>query len=282
MINKEKKNEIEYLVSDINSLLLKLESTFWDVYVQPGEYDYHPDSNGQPWFDYQREDKKTWLYYGTRALYFKICLFFELKNTPIIYNMFTDKFGKTIENIKETMKDRAPLYEESEPTMVIHDEFRDFLQPFQEFKGDFFKRLETDKLKQILENTNSLLSKTKTTITNETSIYEPIKWFIEIVYPTMRSLGKARFIKKFTTYHPDILIPEISSAVEYKYIRKGKGIETFLDQIKTDADNYEGDSEYKFFYAIVYFEDKSEINPEAFKQSVFEKKFPDNWNLLAL
>ncbi|WP_242203226.1 PD-(D/E)XK nuclease domain-containing protein [Aestuariivivens insulae] len=108
----------------------------------------------------------------------------------------------------------------------------------------------------------------------------PIKF--DLNKSTTRNLGKARFVKKFTTYHPDILVPEISSAVEYKYIRKGAGIETYLDQIKTDADNYEGDPEYKFFYAVIYFEDKSVINPAGFKQAVIEKKFPENWTLIPL
>ena len=70
--------------------------------------------------------------------------------------------------------------------------------------------------------------------------------------------------------------------MEYKYIRKGENIEKYIDQIKTDADNYKGDSEYKFFYAVVYFGDKAEHNPEAFKNAVNEKSFPDNWTIMAM
>lgn len=196
--------------------------------------------------------------------------------------MFVDKFHPLINDEEKVTAGRGPLYIDDEPSMIIHDEFRDFLRSFREFNTDYFKKLEVNKLKQILENTNSIIAKTRTEVTNETSIYKPVKWFVEIVYPTVRNLGKARFIKKFSTYHPDILIPEISSAVEYKYIREGSIIESYLDQIKTDADNYEGDSEYKFFYAVIYFEDKSDINPGGFKQAVVEKKFPENWILMAL
>lgn len=279
----DKKKEIELLSKDISTLLHKLEVTFWEVYVNPANYDdYWEDEHGQPHFDYEKEDNRAWLFHGTRELFYKICLFLELKNVPLYYKMFIDKFQPIINDEKKLTKIRGPLYTDDEPSMTIHDEFREFLRSFQEFNTDYFKKLEVNKLKQILENTNSIIKNTKTKITNETSIYKPVKWLVEIVYPTTRTLGKARFIKKFTTYHPDILIPEISSAVEYKYIRKGAGIETYLDQIKTDADNYEGDSEYKFFYAIVYFEDKSEINPAGFKQAVIEKKFPDNWTLIPL
>lgn len=285
MKNTEK--EIEFLSKEISTLLHKLEVAFWEAYVYPGNYDdddYYEDENGQMQYhhDYEKEDKKTWLYYGTRKLFYKICVFLELKNVPLYYKMFTDKFQPIIDDNEKVTKSRGPLYEDDEPSMIIHDNFREYLSSFQEFNNDYSKKLEVNKLKQILENTNSILAKTNTTVTNETSIYTPVKWIVEIVYPSMRSLGKARFIKKFSTYHPDILIPEVSSAVEYKYIRKGVGVETYLDQIKTDADNYEGDLEYKFFYAIVYFEDKTEINPAGFKQAVFEKKFPDNWILIPL
>lgn len=283
----ETQKQTDFLSKEISTVLHKLEVAFWEAYVYPGNYDddeYYEDENGQMQYyhDYEREDKKTWLFYGTRTLFYKICVFLELKNVPLYYKMFTDKFQPIINDKEKVTESRGPLYEDDEPSMIIHDDFREFLRSFQEFDNDYSKKLEVNKLKQILENTNSILAKTNTTVTNETSIYTPVKWLVEIVYPSMRSLGKARFIKKFSTYHPDILIPEISSAVEYKYIRKGVGIETYLDQIKTDADNYEGDFEYKFFYAIVYFEDKSEINPAGFKQAVFEKKFPDNWILIPL
>jgi len=280
---EDRKKEIEVISKEISTLLHKLEVAFWEVNVNPANNeDYFIDEQGQHHFDYEKEDKTTWLFYGTRALFFKICLFLELKNVPLYYKMFVDKFQPIIDNKNKVTKGRGPLYTEGEPSMIIHDDFREFLRSFQEFNTDYFKKIEVNKLKQILENTNSIIVKTNTTVTNETSIYTPVKWFVEIVYPTMRSLGKARFIKKFSTYHPDILIPEISSAVEYKYIRKGARVETYLDQIKTDADNYEGDVEFKFFYAIIYFEDKSEINPAGFKQAVIEKKFPENWTLIPL
>ena len=166
--------------------------------------------------------------------------------------------------------------------MVIHDEFREFLSRFPEFDYEFSNRSETNQLKQILENTNGIIQKTKTVVGTEKSIYDPVRWLIEIVFPLTRMAGKGRFIKKFTRYQPDILVPEVRSAVEYKIIRTGDNPGIFLDQLKTDADGYTGDPDYKFFYAVVFFESKDELNPEAFKHAVIEKSFPDNWTILAL
>lgn len=124
----ELKKEIETLTKDITSQLHKLEATFWDVHVYPGNRDdYFETTDGEIHFDYQKNDNKTWLYYG-----------------------------------------------------------------------------------------------------------------------------------------------------------KGQNIEKFLDQIKTDADNYEGDPEYNFFYAVLYFQERAELNPEAFRHAVENKKFPENWTLISV
>lgn len=270
--------EIENLANEIRSQLTKLESTFWDVFVAPSK----PDMLESHYWKYERDDDETWLYYGTRSLFYKICLYLELKNANAYLDMFKRKFEGIIYDRNKTMKSHSGFYSDSEPFMIIHEEFREFLSAFTEFDYNFLHRTESNKLKQILENTNAIIDKTKTIIKNETSIYRPVKWFIEIVFPNTKSLFKARFIKKFTTYHPDILVPEISSAVEYKFVRRGANVSAYLDQIKTDADNYEGDSEYKFFYAVVFYEIKSEINPKAFKAAVEEKKFPENWEIIAL
>lgn len=277
-----KEQEIDWVAKEIQAMLHKLENTFWDFFVSP---DYEDDRSKKDQFSFykvEREDKETWLYHGTKMLYNKICLFLELKNLPLYYQAFHNKFNNIIEDNKQVMKSYGGLYDDSEPSLIIHDQFREFLSAFVEFDTGFSQKVETNKLKLILENTNSILNKTNTKITNETSIYSPVKWITEIIYPTTRALGKARFIKKFVTYHPDILVPEISSAVEYKYIKKSESYEKFIDQLKTDADNYNGDPEYKYFYAVVYFECKTDINKAAFEQAIIEKKFPDTWTLIVL
>ncbi|RYZ91414.1 MAG: hypothetical protein EOP04_00565 [Proteobacteria bacterium] len=275
-MNKEK--EIDRLAKEIAKELGKLESTFWDVFVAPSETDEAPSR----YWDFEKRDHETWLFHGTRRLYYKICFFLELKANLSFLEMFKKEFESTIKDETATMESYGGLYNDSEPSMIIHDRFRDFLSVFPEFDYELLNKAETNKLRLILENTNSILARTKAKVTGEASIYNPIKWLTEIIYPNTRLLGKARFIDKFTTYHPDILVPEISSAVEYKLIRTGKNPGVYIDQIKTDADNYIGDLEYKFFYAVVFFENKSEINPKAFDLAVKKKKFPDNWEIMAL
>lgn len=278
-MNKE--IEIQHLTNEIQKLLRELSRTFFDVFVMPSYYGDEPEEKN-PYWEYLERDNQTWLFHGTRELYLKICLFLELKNLPLYHKMFVEKFSTIVENETKVLESYGGLYNDSEPTMIILDNISEFLSAFHEFDGDKLKKQENNKLKLILENTTPILARTNTKITNEASIYSPVKWFVEVVYPLTRNLGKARFIEKFSTYHPDILVPELSSAVEYKYIRKGENPEKFLTQIKTDADNYKDDPEYRFFYAVVVYQDKSELNQEAFKRAVIEKSFPENWIIFAL
>ena len=272
------KPELKYLETEIKKSLNDLEGIFWKTYVDIYEYEFDDRENFHP--DYEREDNETWLFHSTRRLFYKICLFLELKELTAYLEMFKSKFSSYINDAVEVRKSRGPLYSEIEPSMIILDDFRDFLSPLIEFGFEEKNRNKYNKLKLILDNTNQILSKTKTKITNETSIYKTIEWFINVVYPTSRASNKARFIEKFKTYQPDILIPEISSAVEYKYIRQGVSLGNYIDQLKTDADNYKDDDYYKFFYAVIVFEDKSEINQASIQNGVKEKSFPENWEII--
>ena len=272
----DKATEIEALSSEIHRLLRELEGYFWDVFVEPGYYSGTPTRFEQA----ERDDKETWLFHGTRRLYYLICLFFELKGAPIYLNQFISKFGGIINDKSKVMQNRGPLFDESEPSMIIHDDFRDFLSGFSEFDNKLKKA--PNRLNLILDSTNIIIDKSKIKITNEASVYNAIRWYLEIIYPTTRARNNARFIKQFNTYKPDILIPELNSAIEYKLVKNGKTPGVYLDQIKTDADNYTGDPEYKYFYAVVFFENKIDINRAVFMNAIKEKSFPDNWVISAL
>ncbi|CAD5258088.1 MULTISPECIES: hypothetical protein [unclassified Imperialibacter] len=92
--------------------------------------------------------------------------------------------------------------------------------------------------------------------------------------------NKASFIQQFKTYDPDILIPELNVAIEYKFIRKGNIIEDYIDQVKTDANNYKGDNRYENFVAVLCIEDSASATEDNIRESWTAKNFPDNWDLV--
>ena len=275
-----KEKQLKYLIKQIKQDLRSISSSYWNNYV--GRYEYMSyDEEETEEEKYILEDNKTSIYENTKRLFHKICLFFELSESPFYLQKFKSEFEDIINDKKLTLQSHV-LYYDDESSMKILYDFGVYLNSFPEFDYEEEKKIKYDKLKLILENTNQLISKTNTKVKNETSIYKTIRWFIEIIYPSSRGLNKARFISKFKTYHPDILVPEIYSAIEYKFIKKGESLGNYIDQLKTDADSYKDDPEYKFFYAVIVFEDKTELNKASIEQAVYEKKFPNNWVIIPL
>ncbi|WEK36153.1 MAG: hypothetical protein P0Y53_01450 [Candidatus Pseudobacter hemicellulosilyticus] len=265
------KMEIEQLAREIRELLSKLDTTFWEVHVEDRDM-----VNGT-----DRHDNIEWLFHGTRRLYYKICLFLELRGLNAYLEMFRSRYANAVYDRDDSLQGSMLRYSEYEPSMIILEEFRDFLSVFPDVRSREREK-STDRLRMILDNTRSILTQTNTQPENEAKVYNAVRWFIDVVYPSTRHGGSTRFQKKFTNYKPDILIPELQSAVEYKYVRSGKSFGTYLDQLKTDADSYTGDPDYKYFYAVVYFENSGELSPHGFNHGVTEKQFPDNWTVIAV
>ena len=160
-------------------------------------------------------------------------------------------------------------------------EFKRLLGPFKVFDYRHHKEEETKRLETILRNTDFILNNINAEINNETDIYKQIKWILGLYYPSCRQKSKASFIQEFKTYNPDILIPELKTAIEYKYIKsKEDNIDDFIDQIKVDATNYIDDHCYENFIAVIYFKSTSIATPESIEVAWKAKKFPNNWELV--
>lgn len=258
-----------------------LQSTGWDAYIEPA---INPRSAPVDplYIDDDINDKEQWFFYGMGLLYKNICVYLETKDLYDYLKVFRSKYENDIHERKKVTDVVGPRYSMSEPSLKMLREFVDVLSPFRDFDLDTKKKRGNSNLRQILENSRLIIEKLKVEIKNETTIYKSVKWIIELSYPSTRGLNKARFIKKFATYQPDILIPEIGVAIEYKYVKSGTNVNVYLDQIRTDSLNYTFDIDYNHFYAIVYFEDKSEFIPSSFAHAVKEKGFPENWEVIGV
>jgi hypothetical protein len=182
---------------------------------------------------------------------------------------------------KETDLLTIEMYDpEDEPALKILNRFKRFLEPFPFFDEYQLKEDALKKLTSILANTGYILKNIKRSVKNEADIYNEVKWIVGLYYPQTRRRGKAAFISIFKSYHPDILVPELESAVEYKYLKEGDNVDEYMDQLKVDAANYKGDDNYKEFFAVVYIDDISIATPESIEETWELKKFPENWHLV--
>lgn len=102
-----------------------------------------------------------------------------------------------------------------------------------------------------------------------------MKDYLEIIFDVPIIPSEA-FIKTAKAYKPDILLPHLKCAIEYKYAKdENKLIET-IDQILVDVKGYDKNASYNLFYAVFYA--KPGIwTKKKFKTVWNEKGFPKNW-----
>lgn len=261
--------EIEKIEKNIRKTITSIESEHFNMMMGDSYGSFEEDYPG--W-------TKSWIEMRLKDLYILIQSYLEIRQMPLLLENFKNELAKQFErNIYESEKTNP----EGEPELIITQLFRRYLEPFVFFDYSKIKDDENLKLSSILQNTGFIIRNLDKTIKHESDIYKQIKWILCLYYPSCRLKNNASFIQQFKTYNPDILIPELKTAIEYKYLDAANdNIDEFIDQIKIDATNYVNDSRYENFYAVIYIEDISIATPESIEISWKSKHFPNNWNLV--
>ena len=136
-------------------------------------------------------------------------------------------------------------------------------------------------LETILKNTSKIISDItknegiKPKPTSESEVYKYVRLVLEAIFPSSIN-PKSNFFKTAKTYKPDILIPELGSAVEYKYAQNEEKLKSTIEQIASDAKGYTGDSDYYRFYAVFYVTGDF-WGIEKFNKIWNDQEFPKNW-----
>lgn len=131
-------------------------------------------------------------------------------------------------------------------------------------------------LENILESTAAILQLRKVSPISEPKISRAVRDVVELVFPSARNPRPGSFSRVLKNYVPDILIPELHAAVEYKLIRKRSEFDAALAGIADDVGGYTGDSQYKLFFAVFYF-DGYALSRARFLAAWKEKNFPKEW-----
>jgi hypothetical protein len=131
-------------------------------------------------------------------------------------------------------------------------------------------------LESLLEGTAQLLKLRDIKPASETQVSQPVREIIKLIFEGSRDPPAGRFIKTFKYYKPDILVPDLSVAIEYKFIPNMNTLNTALAGISDDAVGYTGDNQYRLFYAVFYFT-RNFISEKKFHTAWTEKQFPKEW-----
>jgi len=131
-------------------------------------------------------------------------------------------------------------------------------------------------LENILQATGQILNDLGKIPKSEPQIYNTIKFVIKAVFPDSKGAG-SNFLKTAKEYKPDVLIPSVKAAVEYKYATSEKKLKTQIGQVLEDQAGYTGDDDYQLFYAVFY------VNRDFWGVKKFNEvwrkdfSFPKNW-----
>ena len=236
---------------------------------------------------YGSSEARNEILYRIRNTHYHILCFLEIKGLTRLLKQFEQEFDQSyLEDEKRLLKHDDNGIETYEPGLIILNKFRSYLEVFTEFDTPpIFANYNINGyeiLEEILKNTQHIVENVKDDIKKEADIYSQVSWVLKMIFVSTRRLNKARVIKGINTYKPDILIPELKTAIEYKYIRIWKDLSIHLDQVKTDADNYTDDPEYNRFYAVFYISSQKLISEKAFLSEWGDKNFPSNWKAIVV
>lgn len=264
------KDDVKYIGKQIKDTLRYISNIQYDLHVRPEIED-----------GYKPNFTKELLFVRIRDLYFFILTYLEARGMSSLFEVFRNRYALIIDDDSK-LEEYVCYCIDDESELKIIKEFEHFLKAFS-FFDNHYKNEESEQLIAILKNTDHILKNCNVEVHNEADIYKQVKWILGLYYPKCRNRNKAAFIQQFKTYNPDILIPELRTAIEYKYINnQSDNIDDFIDQIKIDATNYVGDSNYNYFIAVIYIEDVSVATYESVEEAWKAKKFSDNWELVVV
>jgi len=267
--------EIQYIEHKIEKILYEMSSIYADIQFKEEISSSKPDDYD---LKYEISDLEERFGYLADRVY-KMCIaYFETKGLNEYINIFKTEILPNIKNKEKLLsgtfnQDNAEVY--SDLTSI----FWSYLLTFPAF-GDndteiLLKRTGITFLENILESTGVIIKELNKTPTTETQVYEAVKVVTQATFPSA-SFPSQSFQKTAKCYIPDILLPTLNCAVEYKYADTERKLIDTIDQILIDVKGYDKHLVYKLFYAVFY------VKPGIWTKTRFdevwkEKEFPDNW-----
>lgn len=271
---KDKLINLEHNVLKLFSELEQLQHTIFNHEQFGQEHDLNKSTPPDWWIE---EDEQLKLSHESmiKSLHNHIICYFDMMKLNSYLDIFIKKFGE-FPNTTDAYNgiDFEPFNGEIY-NQYLH-ELWSFLSPFDFFKKDLsIKQTGIKYLETILKNTATAIYKMRQKPISEAQVYNAVKILIESIFPTSKNAG-SNFLKTAKEFKPDILIPELSAAIEYKYAKDETKLKTTIEQIAADVKGYTGDQDYNVYYAVFY------VTNDFWGESKFEQvwadnKFPKNW-----
>lgn len=268
-------NEKVYLERRINETIASLSNHLdniqhiYDIYgfYEPHEEEYADREIDSHTFRFNR---------SLKVLYLMVLAYLEGQNKVELLQLYkNDLQGVLAEDFDGVQDDHD---EENGQTYYISSELqkiRFYLSPFEAFDVRSKEQIGLIYLENILTNTEVIISDLKKKPNNEASVYNAVKFVIKATFPNS-VFPSEPFYQTAKCYKPDILIPSLFTAVEYKYAATEKKLIDTIESIHVDVRGYANHPTYKIFYAVFYVISGA-CSETRFKAIWEDQNFPDDW-----
>ena len=220
-------------------------------------------------YETEEQEKEESLIYMAEKLLPLVQAYIEAKHLPNYYNAFLAEITSFYETKGKIPSDTGDM--DSELMLV----YRKYLDAFDDFYI-IDARKELDILENILNSTATLLKDFGIQPKSEPEVYKPMIKICKTAFPDNKDCSHYKFQQTAKCYNPDILIPSLECAVEFKYVDDEKELNRTMDEILADVVGYKGNPSYSVFYAVFYAAN-SICSPKRFNSMWAEKHFPENW-----
>jgi hypothetical protein len=105
-------------------------------------------------------------------------------------------------------------------------------------------------LGRILRATATIIQAEKIKPDREADVQSAIYKHLRFIYPDARR--EVRVPKKFKSYRPDIGVPTLQTAIEYKFCKTKEDVSAAVEGIYADMRGYAGTKEWQHFFAVIY------------------------------
>ncbi|WP_096669518.1 hypothetical protein [Polaromonas sp. AET17H-212] len=229
------------------------------------------------WLIEKGEEVRPPFQYVLESLYLCTVYMLDASGLHEYLRQFYTRFGRTFNAQKAASSfDIEPFFEFTPHNKFLQD-LRQFLTPLNIFQDSsrYLRLSGVIYLENVLRNTATIVQKSGRTPQSEPEVYKAVRSVLEAIFPSARS-PKSNFLKSAQEYKPDVLIPELFAAIEYKFADTEQKLKTTIGQIADDVKGYTGDLDYHLFYAVFYTK-KDFWGPAKFDLAWKEKDFPSNW-----
>lgn len=268
--------EIQFLEISIRTWLNQMDEIFYRIHEEDADF-----ANGEfSHKEIQKELSRGFVFFADRV-YNSCLVYLELKGLHNYSETFQKNYSDLISiESNKSLSDLvyADLYinAESKVTKIV----RQLLYPFRAFASKDEEHLTgLDYLENILRSTTLILIDKNIHPKQESEVYNGVKVVLEATFPKSHAQyrgGHNPFNQLAKCYKPDILLPALNCAVEYKFATTIEELSKTIDEILIDVQGYSGNPLYNIFYAVFYV--KSGITTEMrFAQIWDSKAFPENW-----